>query len=215
MPRTGRRPGPSRTRERIVAAAKAQFAEKGYDRTTIRAIARSAEVDPALVLHFFGSKDGLFLAVMRLPIDPAELIRELVAPGIDGLGERIVRRFVGVWDSREGRHLIGLVRSIAGNESAATMMREFFVHTIVERVAGPLRMSQPRLRASLVASQLFGLALARYVLKLPPLAQADPDAVARLIGPNVQRYLTADLPPTTLAGRPRAPRGRSVASRRG
>ncbi len=156
MPRTGRRPGPSRTRERIVAAARTRFAEKGYDRTTIRAIARSAEVDPALVLHFFGSKDGVFLAAMRLPVDPAELILELVTPGLDGLGERIVRRFVGVWDSREGRHLVGLLRSVTGNEGAATLMREFFVHAVVERIAGSLRMSEPRLRASLVASQLFG-----------------------------------------------------------
>jgi AcrR family transcriptional regulator len=156
-------------------------------------VARSARVDPALVLHFFGSKDELFLAAMKLPLDPSRVLPELIAPGIDGLGERLVRRFIEIWDSPEGRHLVGFVRSVASHDSAATMMREFFTHAVLERIAALLHIDDPHRRASLIASQLFGLALARYVVKLDPVASATADDLARWIGPTVQRYLTAEL----------------------
>jgi AcrR family transcriptional regulator len=191
--RTGRRPGRSGSREKILAAARSQFAKDGYDHASVRAIASTARVDPALVLHFFGSKRSLFLAAMELPFDPSKLIPELVAPGIEGLGERLVHRFIGVWDSREGRHLLGLIRSVVGHEEAARMMREFFTHTVLGKIVTSLDVSEPERRGSLVASQLFGLAMIRYVLKLEPVASASADELAQWVGPTLQRYFTADL----------------------
>ncbi len=193
MPRSGRRPGQSGSREKILAAARSHFAKDGYDHATVRAIATTARVDPALVLHFFGSKHDLFVAAMELPFDPSKFIPEIVAPGVDGLGERLVRRFIGVWDSREGRHLVGLIRSVVSHEGAAKMMREFFTHAVLGKIVSSLDISDPERRASLVASQLFGLAVVRYVMKLEPIASATPDELATWVGPNLQRYFTADL----------------------
>lgn len=197
--RTGRRPGQSGSREKILAAARTHFARQGYDRATIRAIAASARVDPALVLHYFGSKHDVFVAAMKLPFNPTQFIPELIAPGIEGLGERLVRRFIEVWDSREGRHLVGFIRSVVGHESAAAMMREFFTHAVLGRIATSLDIDEPRRRAGLVASQLFGLAMIRYVLKMEPIASATADDLAKWIGPNLQRYFTAELRPARRA----------------
>ena len=191
MPRTGRRPGPTTTRARILAAARAHFSRQGYDHTTIRAVARSARVDPKLVQHFFGSKHDLFVAAMALPFDPMTVVRPIMAGGVDGLGERIVRTFVSMWDSPEGRPLVGLVRSVVSSEDASAMMREFFAHEILGTLVASLRLDRAERRAGLVASQLFGLALVRYIVKLEPLASARADEVARWMGPSLQRYLTA------------------------
>jgi hypothetical protein len=150
-------------------------------------------VDPKLVQHFYGSKHELFVAAMGLPLDPARVIDDLLAPGTDRLGERLVRTFVGVWDSREGRHLVGLLRSLVGDPQATAMMRQFFAHEILGRLVAALDIDEPRRRASLVASQLFGLALVRYAVKLEPIASATPDEIARWVGPNLQRYFTAEL----------------------
>lgn len=193
MRRVGRRPGKSGSREKILAAARLHFAKDGYDHATVRAIARSARVDPALVLHFFGSKHELFVAAMDLPLDPSRLIPELVAPGVDGIGERLIRRFIGVWDSPEGRHLVGVIRSVVGHENAAAMMREFFTRAIFGQLARSLDISEPDRRAALVASQLFGLAMVRYVLRIEPVASATVDELAAWVGPNVQRYIAGDL----------------------
>lgn len=133
------------------------------------------------------------MAAMKIPFDPTEVIPELIGQGIDGLGGRLVTRFVQVWDSKEGRHLVGFIRSVMTEERAAVMMREFFTHVVVRRVLSLLELNEPQRRASLVASQLFGLAMIRYVLKVEPLASASVDDLARWIGPNVQRYFTADL----------------------
>ncbi|MDE3111417.1 MAG: TetR family transcriptional regulator [Chloroflexota bacterium] len=191
MTRTGRRPGPSTTRGRILAAARSRFAREGYEGATIRAVARSARVDPKLVQHFFGSKHDLFIAAMELPFDPTALVGPIVAAGPDGLGERVVGTFVAMWDSPEGRPLVGLLRSVVSSEEASAMMREFFAHDILGTLVASLRLPRPERRASLVASQLFGLALVRYVVRLEPLASASPGDVARWVGPNVDRYLTA------------------------
>ena len=145
-------------------------------------------------MHFFGSKDALFVAAMDLPIDPVAVVTQVTADGIDGLGERLVRTFVATWDSPLGRPLVGLLRSVVSNDEAAAMMREFFTHTILEGVTAALRIDDPRRRASLVASQLFGIALVRYVVKIEPVASATPDDLAKWAGPSVQRYLTAELP---------------------
>ena len=190
MPRTGRRPGASGTREKILAAARSHFGEVGYESGTVRGIAGGAAVDPSLVLHYFGSKEGVFRAAMDFPIDPAEFIPRLIAPGLDGLGERLTRFFLDTWDSPAGQPLLGLIRSVVGNENAAAMMREFIGREVLARIAKALEVDQPQLRASLAASSLIGLAMLRYVIKLEPLASMPPEQVAKWVGPAVQRYLT-------------------------
>jgi AcrR family transcriptional regulator len=190
LARTGRRPGTGGTRERILAAARSDFAKAGYEGVTIRGIAAQARVDPALVLHYFASKDGVFRAAVEFPVDPAEFIPKLLAPGLDGLGERLVRFFIDTWDSPAGSPLLGLIRSVVGNEDAAALLREFVKRQVLGRIARALELDQPQLRASLAASQLIGLAMMRYVVKVEPLASARSDEVVAWLGPTVQRYLT-------------------------
>jgi AcrR family transcriptional regulator len=193
--RSGRRPGDSGTRDAILDAAKDSFAASGYDATTIRGVARAAGVDPALVHHFFGTKQELFGAAMELPVDPATLLPALLAGGPDGLGERLVRTFLAVWDATPGQApMLALVRSAAANEQAAGLLREFITHSGLGPLARAAAPDRPELRATLVASQVMGLAMARYVVHVEPLATADADALAPLIGPTLQRYLTGELP---------------------
>ena len=190
----GRRPGAAGTREAIVAAARARFAAHGYTGTKIRAVAADAGVDPALVHYFFGTKEELFAAVMTLPFRPTEILGPLLEEGLDGLGERLVRRLLGIWEAPGNREpLVAIVRSVTGHDAAAAMMRGFVEREILGRLARALPAPDARLRASLVASQLVGLLLARYVLGLAPLANADHDSVVAAVAPTLQRYLTGEL----------------------
>jgi len=190
MARTGRRPGPGRTREKILAAARSQFARSGFEGTTIRGIAAGARVDPKLVLHYFESKEGIFQAAMDFPFDPAQAIPELLRPGLDGLGVRLARFFIDIWDSPAGVRAHAIVRSMVTSESAAALMRDFVSREILARVAQALELDHPQVRASLAASQLVGLAMLRYVVKVEPLASAPPAKLASWIGPTLQRYFT-------------------------
>ena len=190
MARTGRRPGPGRTREKILASARSQFARSGFEGTTIRGIAAGARVDPKLVLHYFESKEGVFQAAMDFPFDPAQAIPELLRPGLDGLGVRLVRFFIDIWDSPAGVRAHAIVRSMVTSESAAALMRDFVSREILARVAQALELDHPQVRASLAASQLIGLAMLRYVVKVEPLASAPPAKLAAWIGPTLQRYFT-------------------------
>jgi AcrR family transcriptional regulator len=195
MPRTGRRPGNQDTREEILAAARQAFAERGYDKASIRQIATSAGVDPALVHHYFGAKDQLFLAAMEAPIDPAKAIGEVVAGGLDGIGERLVRMFLTVWDSPAGIMAAALVRSAASHDSSARMLREFITSQILRRVADRLELDpkEAPLRASLVASQMMGLILTRYIIKIEPIASVPRETLVAAVAPTIQRYLTGPL----------------------
>jgi AcrR family transcriptional regulator len=190
LARTGRRPGTGDTGAKVLAAARARFARVGYDAGTIRGIAAEAGVDPALVLHYFGSKDGLFRAAVDFPVDPAEFVPQLLAPGLEGLGGRLVHFFLETWDSPGGRPLLALIRSVVASEEAAALMREFVSREVLGRLARALKVDRPQLRASLAASTLIGMAMLRYVIKLEPLATARSDLVAAWLGPAVQRYLT-------------------------
>lgn len=193
--RTGRRPGNPDTREAILAAAREAFAERGFDAASIRAIATSAGVDPALVHHYFGTKDRLFLASLNAPIDPGELLPQVLAGGPDQVGERLVRLFLRVWDSPAGAAGAALMRSAVSNEWTARMLREFMVTQILRRAMQGLDMDpkEAPLRASLVASQISGLAMIRYVIKVEPLASASPDEVVAAVAPTIQRYVTGDI----------------------
>ncbi len=193
--RSGRRPGNQDTRQSILEAARAMFAERGFDRASIRAIATEAKVDPALVHHYFGTKDKLFLASMNSPIDPGELVPRALGGPREQAGERLVRMMLSVWDSPAGGAAVALLRSAMSNEWMARLMREFVVTQVLRRAVAELGMrgEDAALRAALVATQVAGLAVVRYVLKVEPVASADPEQLVRAIGPNVQRYLTGDL----------------------
>lgn len=194
MSPSGRRPGDSGTREAILAAARDGFGTKGFDATSLRSIARTASVDPALVTHFFGSKEGLFEAALALPIDPGALVPALLAGGLDGLGERVVRTFLGVWDNTPGQGpMLTMLRSATSHEDSAARLREMLTRVLLQPLAAGAGAGSPELRAALLASQVVGLAVTRYVLRLEPVASASADELASLIGPTLQRYLTGTL----------------------
>lgn len=192
MARTGRRPGDSGTREAILRAARAGFSEFGYDGATIRGIAAAAHVDPALVYHFYESKEGLFSASMELPFRPSEVIPALLDGPNEQLGERIVLFFLRVSDQPGVNPFLALFRSASSNEQAADMLRQFLTEEILGRIARSLGVEDADLRATLVGSQLAGLAMVRYILHVEPLASCDHDTVVAHVAPTLQRYLTAE-----------------------
>ncbi|MFE3452690.1 TetR family transcriptional regulator [Nonomuraea sp. NPDC059194] len=186
--RTGRRPGASDTRGDILDAARQVFAEKGFDKATIRGIAREAAVDPALVHHYFETKEGLFVAAMQLPLDPVEVLGQLLDGPREEVGERLVRLILTVTaDERARTPVLALMRSAMTNEQVVGMMREFVTNALLYRVADGLGVSHLRIEAAF--AQLIGVVLARYVLRLEPLASADLEDLVELLGPTVQRYL--------------------------
>lgn len=196
--RRGRRPGKQDTKQAILAAAAEVFAEKGYDGASIRQIATSAEVDPALLHHYFGTKEQLFLETVRPPIDPAEVIPKIVVGGVDGLGERVAETFLSIWEHPvSGPRFEALLRGAFAGGVAGRLVREFFAVQIVRRVADELEGAIPAdevpMRANLVATQLFGAAAVRYILKFDPIAAAPREEVVAALGPTIQRYLTGNL----------------------
>ncbi|GAC68690.1 TetR/AcrR family transcriptional regulator [Gordonia soli] len=193
--RSGRRPGDPDTRSTILDAARELFARNGVDKTSVRAIAADAGVDPALVHHYFGTKNALFLAAVQIPIDPATILEPLASTPVEELGPALVRGILGVWDGESQPALIALIKA---NLSApdAGLLRTF----VAEIVLGHLR---PRVdepagsaasRTVLAASQIVGLLIMRYVVRLEPLASASRDDLAATVGVTLQRYLTGDLP---------------------
>lgn len=200
--RTGRRPGPNQTRAAILQAARAAFAERGYDAVSVRAVAREAGVDPALVHRFYGSKEGLFAAAMQLPVAPSQLVQMLLAEGVEHLGERLVRTFVELFDQPTAfAPFLALIRGAVSNERAAGLLREFLAREVLGRLARAASPDRPDLRASLAGSQIVGLAMARYVVGVPPLRGTDPETVVACVGPTVQRYLTGPLPTASSSSR--------------
>ncbi len=191
----GRRRGGPDTRGQILETARRSFADKGFGATTIRAVAAGAGVDPALVHHYFGSKDDLFLAALQIPVDPRRLVPAVLEPGVEGAGERLLRLFLSVWDDPGTRlPLLALVRASLAEEGPETLLRQ----GLMRMVFAPLRAALPReeadRRVQLVASQLIGLVLTRYLLAIEPLASMPPEDVVAWVAPTVQRYLDGPLP---------------------
>jgi AcrR family transcriptional regulator len=194
VPRTGRRPGSAGTRERVARAARDLFGERGFDATTIRAIAARAEVDPALVHHYFGSKEQLFVAVMELPFDPSVAVAMLADGALEGVGERIVKFALDTWDRPEARPVIlGILRSAAADPGAARMLRELLISRFLAQFAAHVDRPDAELRVALAGSQIVGLAMARFIVGIEPIASADNATLARAVGPTVERYLLGDL----------------------
>lgn len=190
----GRRRAGGDTRAQLLDAARAAFAERGYDGATIRMIADRAGVDAAMVSHWFGGKEALFTASLEIPFDPAAVFPELLAGDPERLGERLVERFLTIWDATGGAPLASLIRSVASHEDAARMLREFVTRVILARVVGAVSPDRTELRAALVGSQLIGLGMTRYILRLEPLASAEHGVVVAAMAPTIQRYLTGPLP---------------------
>ncbi|MFN3005770.1 TetR family transcriptional regulator [Mycolicibacterium wolinskyi] len=189
----GRRQGEPVSREAVLAAAKERFATDGYEKTTLRAIATDAHVDPSMVLYLFGSKADLFRESLQLILDPALLVEALEGPA-DDVGTRMVRRYLHIWESPEtAASMRAMLQSATSNTDAHEAFRSFMQDYVLTAVSGVLGGGeQARLRAMLAASSLVGTAMLRYVMAVPPLATLTGDEVMRLIGPTVTRYLTAD-----------------------
>src|SRR5699024_1180447 len=197
--RTGRRPGNSGTQAAILASARELFADRGFAKTSVRAIAGAAGVDPALVHHYFGTKEKLFLAVVRPPADPAQLIPRTVPGDVATLGQRVARMLLGVLDDEEyGQRFQALLRSALAEERSARLLREFFTHRVLAylqlELDGVVPAEKVPLRAGLVASQVFGLVSVRHFIAMPALRQVSREDLIMILAPTLQHYLAGELP---------------------
>ena len=179
----------------VLEAARAAYARRGYLNTTIKGVAATAGVAPDVVRRYYANREALFAAAMRLPFDPAMSIAALLAPGIDGLGDRMVRVTLRMLDDPETRdQLAEMVKDGAGATKATSALREFFETEMVDRVVSFLGVPDARMRVVLATSYLMGIAASRYVLQVEPLASATEDEVVAMVGPMVQMALTTPIP---------------------
>lgn len=189
-PRRGRRPAGEDTRALIVDAACAEFAAKGYDRASIRGIARTAGVDPSLVHHYFDGKTGLFAAAMALPVDPHVVAEGILEQPVARRGQALVRAFLGTWETPEARpRMEALLRSAAGQADMAELLRGFLLREVFRPLVGGMGEAEADRRAGLVASQMIGLAFTRYVVPVPGVADRSTEELVADIAPTIQRYL--------------------------
>ncbi len=190
----GRRPGGPDTRGQILASARRSFADKGFGRTTIRAVAGDAGVDPALVHHYFGAKDDLFLAALEIPVDPRALVPAVFRDGLPGAGERLLRLFLSVWDDPHNRlPLLALMRSSLAQETPETLLQQGLLRMVLTPMRAALPPAEAERRTQLVVSQLAGLVVTRYLLALEPLASMPAEEVLAAVAPTLQRYLDGPL----------------------
>jgi AcrR family transcriptional regulator len=204
MAKVGRRPGKQETRSDIVAAARQSFAESGYEQSSMRAIARRAGVDPALVHHYFTSKPALFVEALFMGVDPRAIAERIHADAQrPGVGQDLVRGFLSIWDRPTTAEavppFIHIVQAVASSPQAADGLREFLMDRIWAFVSRDKDPDVAAMRRSLIATQLFGLGWTRYVLKLEPFASASVDQLAEWIGPTLDRYLQEELPDASVS----------------
>ncbi|MEU3166189.1 TetR family transcriptional regulator [Streptosporangium sp. NPDC006930] len=186
--RPGRRPGSADTRGQILAAARETFAEKGFDKATIRGIARQAGVDPALVHHYFSGKEKMFVEAMELPVNPENVLAAITAGPREEVGERLVRLILTITSEAGARQpVLALARTAMTNERMVVMIREFVTRALLNRVAESLDI--PLIRMEAAFAQMFGVVLMRYVLELEPLASVDLEELVKLLTPTIQGYL--------------------------
>ncbi|MFJ2636474.1 MULTISPECIES: TetR family transcriptional regulator [unclassified Streptomyces] len=189
----GTKAGTAETRDRILAAAREEFSARGYDKTSVRSIGKAAGVDSALVHHYFGTKEQIFGAAIELSFAPAMNIPDLVvAGGVDGMGERVARLMLRIWENPVSREpLLAIVRSAVTNETAAAVFRGLVSRRVLARLAGGLDVPDAEFRVQLAAAQLVGIIMLRYIVRVEPMASADPEDIVAMVGPVLQRYLTA------------------------
>jgi AcrR family transcriptional regulator len=202
--RRGRRQGEPVSRDAVLSAAKQRFATEGYEKTTLRTIARDAHVDPSMVLYLFGSKEELFRESLRLILDPEVLVAALTGAADDDpdIGTRMVRTYLRIWETPDtAASMRAMLQSATSNTDANDAFRGFMQNYVLTAVSGALGGGeQARLRAMLAASNLVGTAVLRYIIQVPPLATLSADEVVALIAPTVTRYLTADAEELGLPG---------------
>lgn len=195
MRRPGRPPGTTDSRDRILTNARELFAHNGFDRTSIRAIAAAAGVDSALVHHYFGTKQQLFAAAIEFPIDPMTVFGPIQETPVDELGLALPSLLLPLWDSEMGSGLVATVRSLLAG-SDISLVRSFVQEMITAEIAP--RIDTPpgsgRIRVQFVASQLVGVVMARYIIKLEPFASLPAQQIAETIAPSLQHYLSGELP---------------------
>ncbi|MCX4916171.1 MULTISPECIES: TetR/AcrR family transcriptional regulator [unclassified Streptomyces] len=189
--RTQTESGPA-TRDRILDAAREEFSERGYEKTSVRGIAKAAGVDSALVHHYFGTKEQVFEAAVEGAMAPALGAPDMIVEGpLDDVGERLTRFFFGVWENPTSRTpLLAIVRSAVNNDTAAAVFRRLVAAQLLRRIAARLDTPDAELRAELAAAQLVGVAMLRYVIKVEPLASADVERIVTGVAPVVQGHLT-------------------------
>jgi AcrR family transcriptional regulator len=180
------------TRDRILAAARAEFSQRGYEKTSVRGIAKAAGVDSALVHHYFGTKEQVFAAAVEVALGPALNAPEAIADGpLEGVGERLTRFVFGIWENPTTRTpVLAIIRSAVNNDTAAAVFRRLIASQVLRRISARLDLPDAELRAELAAAQLVGTAMLRYVIKVEPLASADPEQIIARVAPVVQRHLT-------------------------
>ncbi|MGV9389915.1 TetR/AcrR family transcriptional regulator [Streptomyces olivaceus] len=180
------------TRDRILTTAREEFSERGYEKTSVRGIAKAAGVDPALVHHYFGTKEQVFAAAVEVAFAPALEAPGAIADGpLAGVGERLTRFILGVWENPATRTpLLAILRSAVNNETAAAVFRRLIADQVLHRVAAQLDPPDAELRVELAAAQLVGCAMLRYVVKVEPLASADAEQIVARLAPVVQGHLT-------------------------
>ncbi|MFC9464591.1 TetR/AcrR family transcriptional regulator [Streptomyces coelicoflavus] len=192
--RRGRPPGTESgdTRDRILVTAREEFSERGYEKTSVRGIAKAAGVDPALVHHYFGTKEQVFEAAIEVAFAPALRAPEAIGEGpLEEVGERLTRFILGLWENPVSRTpLLAIVRSAVNNETAAAVFRRLIAAQLLRRVAAQVGLPDAELRVELAAAQLVGCAMLRYVIKVEPLASADPEQIVARLAPVVQGHLT-------------------------
>ena len=197
MPARGRRPlGSPDAREAMLGAARELFAELGFERTTMRAVAARADVDPALIYHYFRDKEGLLAAAIELPVDPSALFTGVAGdPG--RAGEELVRRVVTLWEQHPEirERMIAILRTGLSHDHATQLVRDLLSANLLAALGEVLASDQRELRTGLIGSQIGGLMLARYVLRVPGAADATPEELVRAVGPVIQHYLTGPFAP--------------------
>lgn len=192
--RAGRRPGASVTRAAILATARTQFAERGLEAASVRGIARAADVDPALVLHYFGSKAELFVAALEWPFEAGAVEEHVIAGPRGQLGRRLALFFLAIWSDPERREpVMAMLRAATTSPEAAGLLREGLAERVLRPVGESLGQPDAGLRMSLCAAHLVGLGITRYIVFVEPLASLPPERVAELVAPALQRYLTGRL----------------------
>lgn len=195
MSRTGRRPGLPQTRDEILLAARRSFGARGYDATSLRSIARAADVDPALLVHYFGTKDALFVAALEVTMSPMSIFDGLVGMTTAEAARQIVRQYLSMLDQEQTRDaVLGLVRSAVSSERAATMLREFVSRAMVSVLSDLIRSEltdhrDRQLRASLLVGQLIGIAMLRHVVKAEAVASATNEELVSRVAPVIEAYL--------------------------
>lgn len=190
MTRSGRRPGAPDTRQHIVAVARRAFGERGYDATSLRSIATAAGVDPGLLIHYFGSKRGVFLAALEVTIRPSALFEDLKGLSSRHIAEHIVRRYLTLLERSEPRDVVmGLVRSAVSNEQAADMLRELLLHQVLTSLLPLIEQPDATMRASLIVAQLVGIAMLKYVVRAETVVRATNAELVALVSPAIEQYL--------------------------